>query len=263
MRRLGLLAVALGLTLSTMQAAHERPLDKGFRENVEVNLGIVDVQVLDLKGNAIPGLVAGDFELHVDVREVPIATFDVSCAERSERPAIVLAFDYQHLNEIQRGRALDSARHALEAERDAGGEIMVAAMTGGLRVEQSFTSERARIPAALRRMRDDATLYAGNFSHNSENGFVRGMTSLFDVAATLPQPKAILYYSAMRDVPLDSQFHQLAAMAAASRSVIFPVDVRGLDGDTESARSQAVVGGIAVDQRHSTKDLVEPPSRSG
>jgi len=40
---------------------------------------------------------------------MPIASFDADCAERAEIPALVLAFDYQHLDGIQRGRALESA----------------------------------------------------------------------------------------------------------------------------------------------------------
>jgi len=111
---------------------------------------------------------------------------------------------------------------------------------GGLRVEQPFTMERGRIPAALERMDKDLSLRAGNFAHTSDDGFVRGLTALFDVAATVPRPKAILLFSAMQDVPLDEQFRDLAAMAAASRSVIYPVDVRGLAGDPAADSVEAM-----------------------
>lgn len=232
--------LALALTVPMTQAADEasRPVDKGIREHVEVNLVILDVQVLDRKGNAVPGLTAEDFELSVDRRIMPIASLDASCAERAETPALVLAFDYQHLDEIQRGRAIESALRALASARADGGEIMAAALTGGLRVEQSFTSDRAQIPVALRRMQFDPSLFAGNFSHMSEDGFVRGMTSLFDVAATIPRPKAILLYSSMRDLPLDEQFHKLAATAAASRSVVYPIDVRAPDAERVPTQNQ-------------------------
>ncbi len=244
--------VVIAAALTATPAADEapRPVDKGLHENVEVNLVILDVQVLDRKGNSVPGLSAEDFDLEVDGRDVPIASFDASCSERAETPAVVFAFDYQHLDEIQRGRALESARRALESRPTGGGEIMAAALTGGLRVEQSFTSDQERIPAALRRMQYDPALFAGNFSHISEDGFVRGMTSLFDVAATVPRPKAILLYSSMRDVPLDEQFRKLAAMAAASRSVIYPVDIRGLDVEILPAQQQA---------QNPTDSLVRPP----
>jgi VWFA-related protein len=236
MRRFLASALAFLLIAPSIRADGERPVDKGLREHVEVNLAIVDVQVLDAKGHAVPGLAANDFELVVDHRVRPIVSFDVSCGESAhssgassaESPALVLAFDYQHLNGIQRGAALESARRAIAAA-GPDGEVMVAALTGGLRVEQPFTSDVARVPAALRKMQYDVSLFAGNFSHLTEDGFVRGLTALFDVAATLPKPKAVLFFSAMGDVPLDSQFKDLAAKASASRSVVYPIDVRGLD----------------------------------
>ena len=155
----------------------------------------------------------------------------------------VLAFDYQHLDPMQRTKAVESARLALERNDVGDAEIMVAALIGGLRVEQSFTTERDRISAVLRRMRNDVTLFAGNFSHMSEKGFVRGLTALFDVAATVARPKAILLYSAMRDVPLEEQFQDLAAMASASRSAIYPVDARGLDDDGQAGRWALMASG--------------------
>lgn len=232
-------ALALATIGSLATASDEPPpvANPGLVEKVDVNLLILDVQVLDRKGNAVPGLVAGDFDVSIDNRAAPIATFDASCGELAEPPEIVLAFDYQHLDPIQRGIALESARRALEGRGAGGGRVMVAALTGGLRVEQPFTTDRARIPATLARMRDDPTLFAGNFSHTSDDGFVRGLTALFDVAAAVPRPKAIVLYSTMRDAPLDEDFRQLAALAAASRSVIYPVDVRGLD-DSASARDR-------------------------
>lgn len=237
------LSLILAMTLPSASVAVESspPVRSGLVEKVEVNLVIVDVQVLDRKGNPVSGLTAGDFDVSVDGRPMPIASFDATCAELSEKPEIVLAFDYQHLGETQRAPALDSAQRALEqcGIRDA--EIMVAALTGGLRVEHRFTTERDRVVDALRKMRSDPTLYAGNFGHISEKGFVRGLTALFDVAATAPRPKAILLYSAMQDVPLEEQFQQLSALASASRSVVYPIDMRGLDDQDRSGARDLVL----------------------
>jgi VWFA-related protein len=239
------LILAIALPLVSIAVEPPAPVRSGLVEKVDVNLVIVDVQVLDRKGNPVSGLSAGDFDVSVDHRPMPIASFDASCAELSEKPDIVLAFDYQHLGETQRTQALDSAQRALEqcGIRDA--EIMVAALTGGLRVAQRFTTERDRIVDALRTMRNDPTLYAGHFGHISEKGFVRGLTALFDVAATVPKPKAILMYSAMQDVPLEEQFRQLSALASASRSVVYPVDMRGLDDhDRSGARDVGTPNGV-------------------
>ena len=87
---------------------------------------------------------------------------------------------------------------------------------------------KRRILSALGRMQTDTTLFAANFAHMNESGFMRGLTSLFDVLGAFPGPKAVILFSAMQDVPLEDQFGQLAALAAASRSSIYPVDVRGL-----------------------------------
>src|SRR5262245_43785686 len=243
MRLLGrVVALAMVFPRGPVAAEPQPPVNQGLVEKVEVNLVILDVQVLDRKGQAVPGLKREDFDVSVNRRPIPIASFDVSCGQHAENPAIVLAFDYQHLDNMQRTRALESAQRALERNDVGNAEIMVAALTGGLRVEQSFTTERDRIPAVLRRMRNDPALFAGNFGHISEKGFVRGLTSLFDVAATVARPKAILFYSAMRDVPLEEQFRDLAAMASASRSVIYPIDARGLD-DGQAGRWVPMMAG--------------------
>ncbi len=53
------------------------------------------------------------------------------------------------------------------------------------------------------------------------------MTTLFDVLGTVPGPKAVVLFSGMKDVPLDTQFAQLAAVASTSRCSIYAVDPRG------------------------------------
>ncbi len=106
---------------------------------------------------------------------------------------------------------------------------MVAALTGGLRIEQPFTTDARKVLASLKRMQKDISLWNGNFSHTNEFGFVRGVESLFDVLATaVVGPKAVVLYSAMQDVPLDNQFERIAAIAAASRCALYTVDPYGL-----------------------------------
>lgn len=234
------LSVFLTAGLAANHATVEPPrkVNRGLTESIEVSLVIIDVQVLDRKGNPVRGLAAKDFDVAVDGRTVPIVSFDAACSELSEKPDLVLVFDYQHLGHIQRARAIDSAQRALDHSPVRDMQVMVAALTGGLRVVQAFTGNRDQISSVLFGMRDDPTLFAGTFSHTNENGFVRGMSSLFDVVATVPRPKAILLYSAMADLPFDSQFQDLAAMAATARSVIFPVDVEGMIGPRAKRRSK-------------------------
>lgn len=221
-----LATVAVFPSPSTAQEAP--PSQSGLVEKVEVRLVIMDVQVLDRKGKPVSGLTRGDFDLTVDGRPVPLATFDVSCPESPGPGTMVLVFDYQHLDVTQRGYALDLARGAIERGVTRDSTIMIAALTGSLQIETPFTPEHARVLSGLEAMRDDISLWAGDFSHLNEHGFMRGFTSLFDVLATIPGSKAVVLFSAMTDVPFEQQFRQLAALAAAARCVIYPVDVRGL-----------------------------------
>jgi len=206
------------------------PVPSGLVENVEVRLVILDVQVLDRKGHPVSGLGVEDFDVWIDGgRPVPIATFDAACSDAAQKPVVVLAFDYQHLVGPERTEALQSARRALDRGGLGDLETMVVALTGGLRIEQPLSTHQDKTYAALQHMEHDVTLFGGNFAHTSDDGFVRGLTSLFDVVGTIPKPKAIVLFSGMKDVPYEEDFRNLAALAAASRSVVYPVDVRGID----------------------------------
>lgn len=218
----------LGLIGTAIAAIQPVPRPSALVEHVEVRLVMLDVLVFDGKGNPVPGLRAEDFDVEVDRRPVPLVSLDDACHNEIQKPNIILAFDYQHLDKAQRGRILDDVRGAFE--RGAGGPaaVMVVALTGGLRVEQPFTKDRRRVQTALARMQNDVELWAGNFSHRNEDGFVRGLTSLFDVAGTFSGPTAVILYSGMRAVPLEEQFRELAAQASAARCAVYPVSVLGL-----------------------------------
>jgi VWFA-related protein len=227
---LGLIVTVLAAAVPSGPAAVEDPPphESGLVEKIGVQLVILDVLVLDRNGNPVPGLVSKDFDVEVDQRSVPLVGVDDSCTDVVQKPNIILAFDYQHLDEAQRGRILDDVRSAVDRGEGGGADVMVTALTGGLRVEQPFTMDRDRVETALTRMRNDVSLWGGNFSHKNEDGFVRGLTSLFDVAGTFPGPTAVILYSGMQAVPLEEQFRQLAAQAAAARCAVYPVSVEDL-----------------------------------
>ena len=219
-----LLAFVVGAT----SADEPKPLDRGLKERVEVRLVVLDVLVLDRKGDPVPDLTAADFDVEVNHREVPLAGFDAFCGESARKPNIVLAFDYQHLDVAQRGQILADAREAVERGAAEGAPVMVAALTGSLRVELPFTSDGKRVATALGHMRDDPTLFAANFPHKNDDGLVNGLTSLFDVAGNPSTPTAIILYSGMEDGPLDDQFLGLSARGAAARCAVYPFHVDGL-----------------------------------
>jgi VWFA-related protein len=241
------------------------PVDLGLHEDIKVRMAVVDLVVLDKAGRTVPGLTADDFEITVHGREIPVASLDVDCpgggaaepiaafrtnARVGHAPPqgarkIVLALDYLHLDQMQRMAVLERAKEMVEDGATADDQIMVVALTGGLRVEQPFDADRKRTLNTLHRMEYDITLWNGNFYHLTESGFMDGMNAMFDVLGEIPGPKAAVLFSAMGDVPLDSQFRQIAALAAGSRCAIYPVDARGLDSST-GARS-SVSGSAAAE----------------
>jgi hypothetical protein len=109
-----------------------------------------------------------------------------------------------------------------------GDEIMVVALNGGLRVEQHFTDDLDTVVGTLDRMEFDITLWQPDYFHLHENLFVDPLVALLDILGQYPENKAIVLYSTMRDVPLDLQFSEIAAIAATSRCAIYPVDAAGL-----------------------------------
>jgi len=227
------------------------PVDVDQVEQVKVRLVLLDVLVLDAQQRTVPDLTREDFEILSGGNRVDIDTLDVACpggaAEEpvgvrhaSRRPGavapeaerrIVFAVDYQHLGRIERIEALEQARQMVEHGSVAGDRIMLVALNGGMRVEQTPTQDRETVLQSLERMEYDVSLYGRDFPHLNENGFMRGMTALLDVLGTMPGQKALVLFTTMRDVPLDLQFRQLAAHAAASRCSIYPVDVLGLPTD--------------------------------
>jgi VWFA-related protein len=226
------------------------PVASELVEEVEVRLVLLDVVVVDGDGRTVPDLTKDDFEIVVGVEPAAIDTLDVHCpvgateeprevrGSRRRTPApevarrIVLAFDYLHLAPTQRAEVLDHAMRLVREGQTARDEVMVAALTGMLRVEQPFTADAEATLATLERMQHDITLWNGSFTHLSEAGWVRSAEALVDVLGTFDGRKAVVLYSGMEDVPLDSQFDRLAAAAATARCSFYPVDANGLSVDT-------------------------------
>jgi VWFA-related protein len=241
-------AICTGLVVATASPSSDdvrpEPLPTDKVEEVEVRIMILDAVVLDRDGNPVSDLGIDDFELIVDGRFVPVATLDVACPTRdaatagAARPGgaplpaapakIVLAFDYLHLDRLQRVDALEQVKGLIEHEAHGSLDTMLIALTGGVRIEQPFTDDDERILAALDRMQHDPSLCVPEFRHENEFVFIDGLVAMIDFLGREPGPKAVVLYSAMEDVPLDTQFRRVAAVASASRVSIYPVDVRGL-----------------------------------
>jgi VWFA-related protein len=265
-RTLGLLGAAVAVAFAfgaTAAGDDPPPFATDLKESVEVRLVIVDVIALDAKDRTVPGLTKSDFKLFVDRKETPIDTLDVTCEDgdrgdpASKRMAgwtmpadlaagtrrIVLAFDYPHLTTVRcpgadptqpclyHTQSLRDYQAMLAAKTGVHDEeLMVVALTGGLRVEQPFTRDRAAVVATLYRMEHDITLWNGTFDHLNEISLFTGLDALVTVLRAVPGPKAIVLITAGGG---PSEFYQLyferlAAVASDARVTIYPVDCRGV-----------------------------------
>jgi VWFA-related protein len=223
------------------------PLDVGATASAEVRMVLTDVVVVDRDGRTVPGLTAADFDVIAGGRPVAVDTVDLDCPDgaaedvdpvrrasrreatgSAEGHSVVFLLDYLHLAPLEREAIFDQIWAMIDNGASGRDQIMLAVLTGGLRIEQTFTDDSDEILRSIRRMRHDITLWNGNYSHLDEIGFVGGLTSLLDVLGTVPGRKSVVMYSGMQDVPLLLQFEDIAAVAAASRCSIYPVDARGL-----------------------------------
>ncbi|HEX4824411.1 MAG TPA: hypothetical protein VFV19_08865 [Candidatus Polarisedimenticolaceae bacterium] len=223
-------SIAAWAALAAEPAPEPKPLRKGLVESVKTELVLFDVVVLDRAGKVVSGLTKDDFDLTIAGRSVPLVAVDTPDAG-SEKPSLTLLFDYQHLAPVDRTRAVEMARKTIAEGGAAGSPVSVGVLTGSLRVEQAFTGDTGRTDSALTAMERDSSLFPRIFEHYDEDGFVAGMTALLDLLGTYSGPKAVVLYSDMKDLPLEDQFREIAAQAAASRCTIYPVNVRGLQVD--------------------------------
>jgi len=231
--------------------AQEAPLETDLEEEVGVHLVLVDSVVLDRDGRTVPDLRLEDFEIVVDGEAIDADTLDRSCEgamddPRSVRVAsrreplpsrdtrrIVLLIDYLHLGMISRtdvlGRAREMVRHGL-TDND---EVMVVALTGGLRIEQMFTADRELVEETLERMEYDISLWNGNFYHLTEESFFASMNGLLNVLGNVPGHKGIVMFSNLGAAANENDLwlSELAANAARSRCSLYPVLAAGLQPD--------------------------------
>ena len=229
------------------------PVDSGLTATVEVKLVTIDVVAVDRDGRTVADLSKDDFRLYVDGRETPVDTLDVFCdGGATDDPVtrrigawptpanlddgirrVVLAFDYLHGGGVLTTQALQQYREVLESKPEISDEeIMVVAMTNGVRIEQPFTRDRRAVVEALRRMEHDITLWNGNFSRLTEYPWFSGLNALVTVLAGVPGPKAVVFASAGPGPgnTYENDFRRLAARAGNAQVSFYAVDIRGLAG---------------------------------
>ncbi|MCP3979271.1 MAG: hypothetical protein GY716_08085 [bacterium] len=263
--RVVLLLAALVAAVAVVAEEPTDPLRTNVTEEIRVRLVILDAVVLDSDGRTVDGLGAEDFEIRVAGRPVEVDTLDVDCsagslgepvpvsrvARREALPApengrrIVLAFDYPHMHQLTRTEVLVMARDMVRHVTQPGDEVMLVALTGGLRIEQDFDDDPQTTFAALKRMEYDISLWQPSFEHTTELGFFASLEALVDLLGVMPGPKGVVLFS---NIPgsadqWDAPFAELSARAAASRVVFYPVHAAGLLTPFDSAGLPTPGGG--------------------
>jgi VWFA-related protein len=246
-----ILLAVLAVSGLVAQSPPPEPLPSELTESVEVRLVTVDIIALDEHDETVPDLTKADFELFVDGKLNAIDTLDTFCSAGAEADPksfrlgawptppdltdatrrVVLAFDYLHLVPLARTAALQDYQWMLKEKAGiADEEMMVVALTGGIRVEQPFTKDRSEIVKALHRMEHDISLWNGNFSHLTEFPLFASLRALVAVLRVTPGPKAVVYVSEGWGPSnrYDDEFERLAAVASDARVSFYPVDLRGM-----------------------------------
>jgi len=257
-----LLLTVLAASEPGAQSPPSPPMPSDLKESIEVRLVTIDVVALDGNDVTVPDLTKGDLELFVDGKLTAIDTLDAYCASGAEADPkslrfgawamprdlqegtrrVVLAFDYLHLPTapcpdlgpgpcLYHTAALQDFQRVLEAKTGiADEEMMVVALTGGLRVEQPFTKDRGVVVDTLRRMEHDISLWNGNFGHLTEEPLFRSLRALVTVLRTSPGPKAVVFVSAGPGPgnTYDLDYETLAAAASDAQVSFYAVDCMGV-----------------------------------
>jgi len=239
--------LAIGLLAVWGGASAQQADEPALEERVQVDYVLIDFLVLDVQGRSVPDVSADELRLKVGGRKVPIDTLDRDCEDEagaaSPRPAdasappsepgtprrIVLVFDYDHMSET--AAVFDQAQLMIENRAGEGEQILLASFSELVRLETRFTDDPDELRWALRRMRNDRDLFARYRSRLTEDEFFERVRALFDLLERWPGRKTVVLFSGpfIRDgFTHDEQFRNLAALAAATRTSVYPVDTAGL-----------------------------------
>lgn len=152
------------LALATALVAASLGAQQLFFDTVDVAVVNLEVTVTDRDGNPVTGLVAEDFIVREDGREVEVSNFFAVAPDapepaagpdvapemetplplrRTERLSMVVVLDELNLEPKSRNTHLDGLRSWLDANLSPGDQVMVVSITRqGVRVLQPFTDDR-------------------------------------------------------------------------------------------------------------------------
>ena len=203
------------------------------------------------------------------------------------RRLVILLFDTSSMQPEDVQRSVDSARKYVSTEMSSADMVAVATVSTILNVLTDFTSDSAKVTAALNQLAysdgtetpppsastaatDEAAAAAEETAADADAAELemfnndlrlRALRTLAESLQPIEQKKAIIYFSAgMQRSGQDNQVELRSAVNAAVRSnvSIYPVDTRGLqavvpggDARQASGRGQAMFNGRGMAQQFS------------
>ena len=182
---------------STMAMAQEQPLPI-LVESVDVRVINVDVVVTDRKGNAIPGLKIGDFEVYENGRPMKLTNFyevagnrtiespqapiqtktqtppGLPAARQSEQlpenlqRRIVFFIDNLSLHPFNRNKVFESMKTFARESMRPGDEAMVATWNRSMKIRVPFTKDHVNIQQALEGIAGESAFGVHNISERRQ-----------------------------------------------------------------------------------------------
>jgi len=293
-------------------AAAGEPL---YTFKAESDLVLVNVIVRDKQGGSVRDMKAGDFTVLEDGKPQSLVSFDLENSDAfaaapaqhaeaqplsakvltaakpdfpslHDRRLLVLFFDFVSMEPVDAQRAVELAQEFVDKQMAPADMVAVASYAAAYRVAQDFTTDRAALKAALKKLSAaqsqgqggvDTTSGAADAASNPDNIMdptadyvpdnvdfnifstdmeLRAVRSLAQALAGVPQRKEVLYFSGgLQKNGIDNQAELNRAINAAVRSnvALYAVDIRGLqtlipggDATKASQKGTSAFSGAAV-----------------
>ncbi len=124
-------------------------------ERIDVDVVNVDVYVSDKKGNPVTDLAQGDFQVFEDEKKVKLTNFLSGGEIGRQELSVVIYVDVTQLKEATRRAAVEATSGALSTlMADGSLPVMIVGFDGLMHMEQDFTTDFAKVAAALHRVQD-------------------------------------------------------------------------------------------------------------
>jgi VWFA-related protein len=303
-----ILCVLCGEKSFAQQTAAARVPQRLYTIKTQSDLVLVNVVARDKKGDLVRDLKADDFTVLEDGKAQHISSFDIENTEvyakgpdqqsttapitinlltsnakpaaddLRDRRVVVLFFDFESMEPDDAQRAIDSAQNFVDKQMTPADLVAIATYSTSLQVPQDFTTDRAALTAALKKLSgtegegfaagatgdaegqpDTGAEYtADDTEYNLFNTDMRlqAIASLAQALGGLQQRKSVLYFSGgLTKSGIDNQTELRAAVNVAVRSnvALYAVDIRGLQAlppggtaQTGSLRGTSTYSGAAV-----------------